>query len=456
MVKVIVAERKYDCAHLEGQFLDESHYDILVDEDADVYMPANCDIATQAECGTGKDCAGCDKGTDELRIAFKFRKNYFSKEQQEQAYLGLREAAVETQNRGMAAGPRGEKLGNREWVTEYEYDVIDYFSNPSANLFGEDPIEEIRAQHKGKKEQPSTRNNVWGIQAVKKDGFDFETWVDATKKLTNDEMKAEADRIVKKYVCSTTYANGVFSGIAGWFDRYPRIPYGRATSYTQREPEKFAMAFPFLQSLAKGFKDLLPWRYNNQMEAAKKIDQGFLVPGTPFTTITVNKTFRTAAHYDAGDLQTGLSNLLVLSNNGKYSGGYLIAPEYRVAVNVRPGDLLLINNHEVMHGNTPIVLEDESAERISLVCYFREKMLELGSKAYEDCRYEYVESRRLNKEHPGHKNEDGSARHLWNGVSQGMWEDQEWYDYCERKLGTDELHKYHPLSVKSNSLEGFF
>jgi Oxygenase domain of the 2OGFeDO superfamily len=456
MVKVIVAERKYDCAHLEGQFLDESHYDILVDEDADVYMPANCDIATQAECGTGKDCAGCDKGTDELRIAFKFRKNYFSKEQQEQAYLGLREAAVETQNRGMAAGPRGEKLGNREWVTEYEYDVIDYFSNPSANLFGEDPIEEIRAQHKGKKEQPSTRNNVWGIQAVKKDGFDFETWVDATKKLSNDEMKAEADRIVKKYVCSTTYANGVFSGIAGWFDRYPRIPYGRATSYTQREPEKFAMAFPFLQSLAKGFKDLLPWRYNNQMEAAKKIDQGFLVPGTPFTTITVNKTFRTAAHYDAGDLTSGLSNLLVLSNNGKYSGGYLIAPEYRVAVNVRPGDLLLINNHEVMHGNTPIVLEDESAERISLVCYFREKMLELGSKAYEDCRYEYVESRRLNKEHPGHKNEDGSARHLWNGVSQGMWEDKEWYDYCERKLGTEELQKYHPLSVKSNSLEGFF
>ena len=56
MVKVIVADRKYDCAHLEGQFLDESHYDILVEEDADVYMPPNCDIATQASCGT-KDCS---------------------------------------------------------------------------------------------------------------------------------------------------------------------------------------------------------------------------------------------------------------------------------------------------------------------------------------------------------------------------------------------------------------
>lgn len=442
MVKVLVAPIKHDCSHMEGQFPTEKDYDLLIEEDMDVYMP---EIPGHPEL----------TGTEE-RIILKFRKNYFTKEQQDQAYAGLREAAVETQNRGMAAGPRGEKLGNREWVTEYESDIIDYFSNPGANLYGDDPVEDIRAAHRGKKEQPSTRNNVWGIQAVKKDGFDFEAWVDATKNLPEDQMKKETDRIVKKYICSTTYANGVFSGIAGWFDRYPRIPYGRATSYTQREPVKFAMAFPFLQTLAKGFSELLPQRFKAQMEAASKVDKGFLVPGTPFTTITVNKTFRTACHFDAGDLTTGLSNLLVLSNNGNYSGCYLVAPEYRVAVNVRPGDLLLINNHEVMHGNTEIKLLDEEAERVSLVCYFREKMLELGSKEYEDCRYEYVESRRLNKEHPGHKNEDGSPRHLWNGVSQGMWDDQEWYDYCESKLGRETLVKYHPEAEEKQSLEDFF
>ena len=363
---------------------------------------------------------------------------------------------METQNRGLAAGPRGEKLGNREWVTEYEYDIIDYFSNPKANIMGTDPIDDIKAAHAGKNSSPSNRNNVWGIQNVKKDNFNFDEWVEATRKLSIEEQKEETKRIVNRYICSTTYANGVFSGIAGWFDRYPRIPYGRATSYTEKNPEKFALAFPFLQTLAAGFKDLLPWRYGNQMEAASKLDPSFLVPGTPFTTITVNKTFRTAAHYDAGDLDTGLSNLLVLSNNGNYKGGYLIAPEYRVAVNVRPGDLLLINNHEVMHGNTPIELLDEEAERISLVCYFREKMLELGSKEYEDCRYNFVESRRLNKEHPGHKNEDGSDRHLWNGVSQGMWTSDEWYEYCEKTLGREELLKYHPEAEKANSLESFF
>ena len=446
MVKVIVADKKFDCKHLEGKFLDESHYDILVEEDCDVYMPAPY---------------GEDPHSEE-RIVFKFRKNYFTQEEQDAAYVGLREAAVETQNRGMAAGPRNEKLGNREWVTGYEYDVLDFFSNTKRGktTLGHgvtlDPISELKEKHKGRETAPSNKNNVWGIQAVKRDNFVFNDWVEKVSKMMPEEQEKEAKRVLAKYVCSTTYANGVFSGIAGWFDRYPRLPYGRACSYNANNPDKFAMAFPFLQTLAKGFKDLLPWRYNNQMEVAKKIDSRFLVPETPFTTITVNKTFRTAAHYDAGDLEVGLSNLLVLSNNGNYTGGYLIAPEYRVAVNVRPGDLLLINNHEVMHGNTPIVLGDEEAERVSLVCYFREGMTTLGSKEYEDCRYDYVESRRLNKEHPGHKNSDGTDRHLWNGVSQGMWDDQEWYDYLESKLGVEVLKKYHPKAVENSDLESFF
>ena len=106
MVKVIVAKQKYDASHLLGQLVDERHYDILVEEDCDVYAPPDCDLGTQAECSS--DCSSCDKGMDERKIIFKFRKNFFSKEEQDAAYAGLREAAVETQNRGIAAGPRGE------------------------------------------------------------------------------------------------------------------------------------------------------------------------------------------------------------------------------------------------------------------------------------------------------------------------------------------------------------
>jgi len=194
----------------------------------------------------------------------------------------------------------------------------------------------------------------------------------------------------------------------------------------------------------------LPWRYGNQRAAADKIDPRFLVPDTVFTTITVNKNFRTAAHFDAGDFSDGLSNLLVLSNGKAFSGGYLVFPEYGVAVDVRPGDLLLVNNHEVMHGNTPIVLDDPDAERISLVCYLREKMLELGSYEYETLRFEFVESRRKNPEHP-------LQRKLWNGISEGMWTSKEWYDYLEANGGKEMLDKYHPeVNEIESSLESLF
>ena len=430
-VKVIVADKKIDCKHLIGQFVDENHYDHLIEEDTDVYMPAPY----------GED------PINEDRIVLKFRKNFFTKEQQDQAYAGLREAATDTQNRGAAAGPRGEKLGNREWVTEYESEMVEYFLDPYSGLAG-DPVEDIIKRYKGKPPTPSNRNNVWSIERTKSTNFNFDQWVEKVRTLPRQEQIKEANFVADELICATTYANSVYSGIAGWFDRYPRIPYGRATSYTAKNPEKFALAYPFLQTLSNGFRDLLPQRYEAQMKAARQVDPRFLVPGTPFTTVTVNKTFRTAAHYDVGDLNSGLSNLLTLSNDGRYSGGYLIAPEYRVAVNPRPGDLLLINNHDVMHGNTPIVCE-EGSERISLVCYFREKMLELGSWEYENCRYDFVEQRRKNPEHP-------MQRKLWNGVSEGMWTSDEWYDYCREKLGDEILIKYHPESMKSGSLDEFF
>jgi len=430
-VKVIVADKKIDCKHLIGQFVDENHYDHLIEEDTDVYMPAPY----------GED------PINEDRIVLKFRKNFFTKEQQDQAYAGLREAATETQNRGAAAGPRGEKLGNREWVTEYESEMVEYFLDPYSGLAG-DPVEDIIKRYKGKPPTPSNRNNVWSIERTKKTNFNFDQWVEKVRTLPRQEQIKEANIVADELICATTYANSVYSGIAGWFDRYPRIPYGRATSYTAKNPEKFALAYPFLQTLSNGFRDLLPKRYEAQMKAARQVDPRFLVPETPFTTVTVNKTFRTAAHYDVGDLNSGLSNLLTLSNDGRYSGGYLIAPEYRVAVNPRPGDLLLINNHDVMHGNTPIVCE-EGSERISLVCYFREKMLELGSWEYENCRYDFVESRRKDAEHP-------MQRKLWNGVSEGMWTSDEWYNYCRKNLGEEVLLKYHPESQKSGSLDEFF
>jgi|688.fasta_scaffold63242_3 hypothetical protein len=444
MVKVIVADKIHDSEHLLGMFVDETHYDVLIEEDTDCYLPSDSGITSQSS----------DVKTDERRIAFKFRKNFFTKEEQEQAYIGLREAAVRTENRGLASGIKaGTSVTGegREWVTNYQEEMINgILSSRTAQLVDGDIILEIREKYptleSRLKALGSGKNNVWVISRFR-GKFNFDEWVDSIIPL-DDEARAKATEEVMTMISETSYGNPVDSGIAGWFDRYPRIPYGRATTYTRDNPEKFAMAYPFLQHLAKGFKELLPQRYAAQKAATDKIDPRFVIPETPFTTVTVNKTFRTAAHRDAGDFSDGLSNLLTLSNDGRYTGGYLIFPEIRIAVNVRPGDLLLVNNHEVIHGNTPIVCE-EGSERVSLVVYLRENMLELGSYEYENSRFEFVESRRLNKEHPLWKK-------LWNGVSPGMWEEQEWYDFLKsRPNGEQMLAKYHPKALEA-SLDEFF
>ena len=437
MVKVIVAETKHDCEHLLGMFLDESHYDTLIEEDTDCYLPL---------------AYGEEKS--EQRIAFKFRKKFFTKEEQDSAYAGLREAAVRTENRGLASGIKaGTSVTGegREWVTNYQEEMInELLSARNARLSDEDVIETIRAKYPTSESRlkalGSGKNNVWVISRFR-GKFNFDEWADSIIPLNNEE-RAKSTEEVMTMISETSYGNPVDSGIAGWFDRYPRIPFGRATTYTRDNFEKFKMAYPFLQHLARGFETLLPTRYAAQKNATDKIDLRFVIPETPFTTVTVNKTFRTAAHRDAGDFSDGLSNLLTLSNDGRYTGGYLIFPEIRTAVNVRPGDLLLVNNHEIIHGNTPIVCE-EGSERVSLVVYLRENMLELGSWEYENARYEYVESRRLNKEHPLWKK-------LWNGVSPGMWDEQEWYDYLRACLnGEQMLAKYHPKALQA-SLDEFF
>jgi len=442
MVRVIVADKKIDSTHLIGKFLDESHYDTVITEDCDAYMPP--------------DFQSSNSGDDQ-RIIFKFRKNFFTQQHQDDAYEGLRGAARESQNRGMAAGPKGGKLQNREWASDEHLDILSHMMEPEDNLFESDTIQEIREHYKN---MPigSARGMVWLTSKIKTvgetltgchDGFEFNKWVDAVKKDKN-QAQAEAATISREMISATTYANPVLSGIAGWFDRYPRIPYGRSTSYTRDYFDLFKKSFPFLQRLDQGFRELVPTRWSNQRKAADKLDPQFLVPETVFTTITVNNNFRTAAHLDAGDFSDGLSNLLVVSNGGEYEGAYLVAPEYRIAIDVRPGDLLLINNHEVIHGNTPIVLKDPNAERISLVCYFRDNMLNLGSKEYEDCRFNFVESRRLNQEHP-------LWRPLWNGVSASMFDNKEWYNYLEARLGRDIVAKYHPEAYsEASSLEDLF
>jgi hypothetical protein len=180
------------------------------------------------------------------------------------------------------------------------------------------------------------------------------------------------------------YAPTTSSTIIGAFDPNSYRRYCRLTAWTGRNLPKWETLQPFLAAIADQMAAHVPERHRAQMHEVMATRPEWVVPGTPFTTVTVNNTYPTGMHTDKGDLDAGFSTLAVLRRGGPYTGGNLLFPEYRVAVSMGNGDLLLMDAHE-WHANTDIVCgcgntlfglcETCGAERISVVSYFRTAMV---------------------------------------------------------------------------------
>lgn len=280
-----------EAAELAGTYLTEDHFDILLEEDADVFRPDGTPLV-------------------------HFRKGILDADLCRAAYPNLRRAAHGTDNRGVATG-------------------IDPPTEP------------------GKMRGEGTRTKV---RRLKEDG---------TLSNTNHSY------------------NTVNSGIIGYFDRTPRYPYCRTTAYNLNNPEKFAAALPMIQAINDVFKAVNPNRHAAQMKMVKGTTPEFVISGTAFTTVTVNKNWQTAVHQDAGDYEGGFGVMSALTTPG-FTGCYFCLPRWRVGINMRTTDVLLADVHE-WHGNTPIHPTDEF-ERISLVLYYREKMIHCGTSEHERLR----------------------------------------------------------------------
>lgn len=174
---------------------------------------------------------------------------------------------------------------------------------------------------------------------------------------------------------------GVISGILGYFERQVRFPYCHACAWNAKHPALFATLYPMLQQCTGHFGRLIPERFANQKAMIDRTNKDFIIPGTVYTTVTVNKNFRTAAHKDAGDLESGFSNMIVFAE-GIYQGGELVLPDWRLAVKLDHRDLVMFDAHE-FHGNTQIIPITKAATRTSIVCYYREKMHHCKSQKEE-------------------------------------------------------------------------
>lgn len=183
------------------------------------------------------------------------------------------------------------------------------------------------------------------------------------------------------------------SAIAGYFEpQGGRFRFCRETAFVANELKRWNDVVPLVEEAAHLFKRYLPKKYRIQKDFADACSDDFRIVGTPFSTITVNHNVAGTVHQDAGDLKTGFG-LISCHRQGDYTGGHLVFPQYRVAVDLEDRDLILFNPHD-WHGVTKLVPATcgahpaqeaafVEAERITVVYYFREKLSKCGSAAEE-------------------------------------------------------------------------
>jgi hypothetical protein len=314
-----------EAAKLKAEFLTEDSFEILAEEDCNIYLPREESVLDlfAPPMSPEEDLAD--------RLFLVFRKGAIPHDLCEAARRGLRGAARPSKNRGIAGGkvtPEG-------------------IHRPGATIV---PVGD------------GTRARYYTADGILSD---------------------------------TVEANVTMGGIAGFFPPTARHPYCRATAFTRDNWGLFQESWPFLQHCARLFEELNPIRYANQMGFVKQHsldERGWVVPGTPYSTITVNKNFQTACHQDAGDLKSGFENFSVLEGGSdKYRGGYTVFPKFRIAFNCRNGDFVGMDVAHHWHGNTPIeplVEGKEDYERISLVMYVREDLAGAGTQEEEQAKYE--------------------------------------------------------------------
>jgi hypothetical protein len=176
----------------------------------------------------------------------------------------------------------------------------------------------------------------------------------------------------------------IMSNIFGFFDKFSpsqkvlmkkkgkKLIEVRECRFNMDHPENYKQTLPLIKEIDHYYEKLVPDKYAKQKKKANQT--AFKINGTSFTTVTTNVNFQTTIHKDRGDDSEGFGNLVVIEK-GRYSGAETCFPQYGVGVNVRTGDILLMNVHE-WHGNLPMKLIDKDAIRLSIVCYLRYKIWE--------------------------------------------------------------------------------
>ena len=360
MVNKLIVNKLYtdeEIKSLEGNWIDESYIkQPIIQSDTDVYYLND---------------------NNEETLLLKFRKSVITDEELNIGWESYKDLSKPSRGRGASAGPidkTGQYWSKRVIVNDNKW-MTSYLSPAGLEL--KEKYDELSLEDLLKK---CTEHNINSTDLSKHD-------------IIINIIKKEGG------VSKMRVNNQVSSSAIGYFDadnKMSKTPC-RLTYFSKHNYDTYQKGFPFLEKIDKLYKELVPDAHERQYERATKKPH-LKISDTAFSTVTINRNFRTALHRDANDFRGGFGNLTVIER-GKYQGGYTVFPQYGVGINLRNNDFVVMDVHQ-WHSNTPMYETDEDKEynkslpkvykdnpdvgtagiyelytRLSFVCYLREKIL---------------------------------------------------------------------------------
>lgn len=347
-----------EVSNLEGCWIDESYMKFpVIQENTDVYY--------------------LDENGNQ-KLLLKFRKNCFTNSSIHLGWNSYKELAKPSRGRGASAGPidtKGQYFSKRDLVNTKKWST-GYLKPDGQKL----------------KQELLTKTNEELISIANQNNMNI-------NEKTNSEIIIDIIK-KKKGISNMKINNQVASNAIGFYEAQKNLGRDhpcRLTHFTRTNYDDYIRGLPFIKQIDNLFKKLIPESYEKQNDRALK-QPIFKIKDTSFSTVTINRNFRTALHKDAGDYKDGFGNLTVI-RRGKYHGGYTIFPQFGVAIDVDTKDFLAMDVHQ-WHANTPIYqtnedkVFNESLEpvfkenpdvgtagiyekytRLTFVCYLREKII---------------------------------------------------------------------------------
>ena len=366
MVRKIIVQKimnDEEVSSLKGNWIDESFIkNSIIKSNTDVYY--------------------LDENGEE-KLLLKFRKRVISDKLIDIGWKSYKDLAKASRGRGASAGPvdpeshywkKRRLVKTNKWSTGY----LTPKGNELYDSYCDKTLEDLKkvcSEENIKLEENPIKEDIIIAIVTKKGGI--------------SKMK------VNNQVASNPI--GFYEGAKNFAD----LPC-RLTHFTRTNYEKYNKGLKFIQRIDTLFKKLIPDAHQRQLQRANTKPH-LKIPGTSFSTITINRNFRTALHKDAGDFKEGFGNLTVIER-GKYRGGYTVFPQFGVGIDLRNNDFVAMDVHQ-WHSNTPIYETEEDKKynesldedyndnpevgtgglykrynRLSFVCYLREKIANCPNK----------------------------------------------------------------------------